>query len=433
VKFKVLGMVLALYFSLDGLVFGDEWPDWRGPNRDGTWQEKGVKKNFDSEKIKEKWRIPISSGYSGPSVAEGRVYITDRITNPKEIERVMCFDAMTGEKIWSHSYDCEYRGIGYTAGPRASVVIDGDRAYSLGAMGHLFCFQSKTGKVLWSKDLDEEYDIRMPTWGIAAAPLIVDDKLVLCIGGENNACIVTLNKLTGEEIWRNLNDDASYSAPILIKQDNKPVVVIWTGQRVVGLNPDTGFLYWQQGFEQKKMVINISSPVFYNNFLFVSSFFDGSMLLKLDTAKPAAEKVWQRGGKNEKDTDAIHCCISTPLLKGNFIYGVDSYGELRCLNLMNGDRIWEDLTAVKSARWANIHFVQNGEVTYMFNEQGELIIAKLSPEGFDEISRARLIEPTEEQLSRNGSGVTWAHPAFAYKHVFIRNDEALLCADLTTK
>jgi len=433
VKFIFLGILVAVIFGLNGIVFCDEWPDWRGPNRDGTWQETDVKKKFDSEKIKEKWRIPISSGFSGPSVADGLVYITDRVTDPKEIERVLCFDAMTGEKKWSYSYDCDYAGIGYQAGPRASVVIDDDRAYSLGAMGHLFCFQSKTGEVIWSKDLNHEYDIRMPTWGIAAAPLIVDDKLVLCIGGENNACVVTLNKKTGEEIWRNLDDDMAYSAPILIEQGNKPVVVVWTGQRVVGLNPDTGSIYWQHEFEQKEMVIGISSPVFYNNYLFVSCFFDGSLLLELDTAKPAAEKIWQRSGKNERNTDALHCCISTPLLKGDFIYGVDSYGELRCLDLLSGDRIWEDLTAVKSARWANIHFVQNGDITYMFNEHGELIIAKLSSKGFDEISRASLIEPTKEQLSRKGVGVTWAHPAFAYKHVYIRNDNALVCADLREK
>ena len=100
-KFIFLGILVAVIFGLNGIVFCDEWPDWRGPNRDGTWQETGVKKKFDSAKIKEKWRIPISSGFSGPSVADGLVYITDRVTDPKEIERVLCFDAMTGEKKWS--------------------------------------------------------------------------------------------------------------------------------------------------------------------------------------------------------------------------------------------------------------------------------------------------------------------------------------------
>jgi len=300
-------------------------------------------------------------------------------------------------------------------------------------MGHLYCFQNKSGQVLWSIDLRVEYDIKMPTWAIAAAPIIFDNKIILNIGGQNNACVVALNKITGEEMWRNLDDGTSYSAPILIEQADKPVAVIWTDRRVVGLDPNTGSLYWQQDFEQKQMVMNVGSPVFYNNHLFVSSFFDGSMLLRLDPDKMSAEKVWQRSGESERITDALHSTISTPLLKGDHIYGVDSYGELRCLELKTGNRVWEDLSAVVRNRWANIHFIQNGELTYMFNGNGELIVGSLSPDGFHEIDRAKLIEPTTGQLNRSGTGVTWAHPAFAYKHVYARNDEELVCADLTEK
>jgi outer membrane protein assembly factor BamB len=432
-NFNLLKITVFLLFILYGLVYCEEWPDWRGPNRNGEWNETNVKQIFDSDTIKLKWRVPILAGYSGPTVAENRVYITDRLTEPEEIERVLCFDSMTGQKIWSYAYSCKYQGVGHPGGPRASVIIDGDRAYSLGTMGHLFCFENKTGKVQWYKILKDEYDIKIPTWGISAAPLIVDDKVILHIGGRNYACVVALDKITGKEIWKNLDDDANYSAPILIKQANKPVVVVWTGQRVVGLNPDNGSLYWQHSFHQKRMIQGIATPVFYQNYLFVSNFFDGSMLLKLDTKKIEAIKIWQRGGKDERNTDALHCCISTPLLKEQFIYGVDSFGELRCLELKTGNRIWEDLTAVTSNRWANIHFIQNGELTYMFNEHGELIIAKLSPEKYQEISRAKLIKPTTKQLSRKGTGVTWAHPAFAYKHIYIRNDEELVCADLTEK
>ncbi|MEE8398180.1 MAG: PQQ-binding-like beta-propeller repeat protein, partial [Desulfobacterales bacterium] len=293
-SFRTLCIAVAVVFSWCGIVYCDEWPDWRGSGRDGTWQETGVRKHFDSPRIRKKWRVPIASGYSGPTVADGRVYITDRITKPKGIERVLCFDAMTGEAKWSHSYACKYKGVGYPAGPRASVVIDGDRAYSLGTMGHLFCFQNETGEVIWQKDLNREYDIKMPIWGIAAAPLVVDDRIILNIGGRRGASVVALNKVTGKEIWRNLDDDASYSAPILIEQAGKPVVVVWTGQRVVGLNPDTGAIYWHQGFEQRQMVINIATPVFHDNYLFVSSFYDGSMLLKLDADRHGARKIWQR-------------------------------------------------------------------------------------------------------------------------------------------
>ena len=432
-SFYPFQIIIAFIFTWQSAEIGDDWPDWRGAGRDGEWHEKGVLKKFNSDRLALKWSVPVSAGYSGPTVSKNRVYLTDRSSQPEEIERVMCFDAGSGKTIWSFSYACEYVGVGYPAGPRASVIIDGNRAYSLGTMGHLFCFQKATGKVLWKRDLNQEYEIRMPIWGIAAAPLIMDDKVILNIGGSKNACILALNKKTGEEIWRNLEDDASYSAPILIKQAGKSVVVVWTGNRVAGLNPETGSIYWSQEFIQKRMVINIATPVVNNNYLFVSDFYDGSLLLKLEENNLKASKVWQRAGQNERKTDALHCCISTPLIIGDYIYGVDSYGELRCLDLKTGDRIWEDLTAVKKARWANIHFVRNGDLIYMFNENGELIIATLSEKEFNEISRAKLIEPTNVQLSRSGIGVTWAHPAFAYKHVFIRSDTELVCADLSEK
>ena len=409
----------------------DEWPDWRGPNRDGTWKETGIITEFQTDQIKIKWSVPVAAGYSGPTVYGQRVYLTDRLAYPENKERVLCFSARNGEKIWSYSYDCDYAGVGYPAGPRASVIIEENRAYSLGTMGHFFCFENETGEVIWSKDPNAEYQIRMPTWGISAAPLIVDEKIILNIGGNNNACVIALNKLTGREIWRSLEDDASYSAPILIEQAGRKVIVVWTAQHLVGLNPETGSVYWSQEFRQEQMTINIASPVFYKNYIFVSNFFDGSMLVKLDEKNFTAQKVWQRAGKNERNTDALHCCISTPLLKDEYIYGVDSYGQLRCLVLTTGDRVWENLNAVKQARWANIHLIQNGELTYMFNENGELILARLTEKGFEELSRARLIEPTKEQLNRGGEGVTWAHPAFAYRKVFVRSDTELVCADLS--
>ena len=152
-------------------------------------------------------------------------------------------------------------------------------------------------------------------------------------------------------------------------------------------------------------------------------------MLKVNPDRLAVEVIWQRRGADEKNTDALHSIISTPIRLGDYIYGVDSYGELRCLDANNGDRVWEDLSAVPTARWSTIHFVQNDDKVWMFNERGELLITKLSPEGLNIISRAKLIEPTRDQLNRR-DGVCWAHPAFAYKHVFIRNDNELVCASL---
>jgi len=407
-------------------IAAQEWPDWRGSNRDGIWKEDGIVNKFASNIIPLKWSIPVAAGYSGPTVSGGKVYLTDKTEQPEEKERVLCVDAENGKIIWTYSYPCQYK-ISYPDGPRASVVISDKKAYSLGTMGHLFCFDAPTGKIIWKHDLNQEYQIKMPIWGIAATPLIFENKIILQIGGSDGASVLALDKNNGKEIWRSLDDDICYSAPILIQQAGKPVLVVWTAENLNGLDPETGKAFWQIPFPVK-MGMAISTPVLYKDYLFVSCFYSGSLLVKLDQQTTTANKVWLRVGESEMKTDALHCVINTPIIKDDFIYGVDSYGEMRCLKLSNGDRVWEDLSAVKKDRWANIHFIDHGEQAWMFNEHGELLITRLSPTGLTIISRAKLIEPTTGQLNRKGTGVTWSHPAFANRHVFARSDKQLVCA-----
>jgi outer membrane protein assembly factor BamB len=410
----------------------DEWPQWRGPNRDGVWAESGIIDRFDSPQIKPKWRVPISSGYCGPTVAQGRVYVTDRMAEPAEIERVHCFDWKTGGSIWSHSYDCQYGRIGYRAGPRASVLVDDGRAYSLGAAGHLFCLDAVTGTVLWNRDLQAEYNIRMPNWGIAASPVVEDDLLIVHFGGDNNACVCAFDKKSGDERWRALPDDASYSAPIVIRQSGERVVVCWTGDRIVGMDPQSGRVHWEIPHPWEKWPIAIATPVLHDDLLLFSEAHKGSLILRLSQDRLQVEKLWHRRREEVADGAALHCLISTPFVDGQYIYGADGRGVLRCLSLETGEQVWEDRTAVPEDRFATIHLIRNGHRTWLFNERGELIIARLTPEGFQEISRAKLIDPTMEQLRRRG-GVTWSHPAFAYRNVFARNDEELVCADLSAR
>ncbi|MCB9851023.1 MAG: PQQ-like beta-propeller repeat protein [Phycisphaerales bacterium] len=425
----IAAVAVAVVFAQAATVRADDWPQWRGPTRDGVWHEKGIVEKFAEPQLPLLWRAPLGSGYTGPTVANGKVYATDRVIAPKQIERVHCFDAATGKTVWMHEYDCAYRDVGYDAGPRASVLIDDGKAYSLGTMGNFICFDAATGEILWQKDLNAEYKIRMPVWGIAASPIIEGDLIIVMIGGENGACLVAFDRKTGKEVWKALDDNASYSAPVVIEQAGKRVLVCWTGERVVGLDPATGKAYWAEDFVQRRMIINIADPVKSGDYLFMSSFFDGSQLLKLDHDKLGVSEVWRRMGEDEQHTETLHTIIATPFIQGDYVYGVDSYGELRCLNLLTGDRVWEDLTAVPKARWATIHFVKHDDDVWMFNERGELIISKVSPEGFHEISRAKLLEPTMGQLPRRG-GVCWSHPAFANGCVFARNDNEIVCADL---
>jgi outer membrane protein assembly factor BamB len=409
-------LIAVCAFCIAAPAIADDWPQWRGPTRDGIWHEKGIVEKFDSPELPIKWRKPIGPGYNGPTVANGLVYVMDRQVEPEQIERVHCFDAATGDPKWSHEYDCPYEEISYRAGPRAAISIDNGKAYSLGSMGNLHCFDAATGDVVWKKSLNTEYDIQMPQWGVSASPLIDGDRIIMQIGGKN-ACVVALNKATGEEIWKALDDKAQYSAPVIVKQGGKPVLVVWTGDGVVGLNPADGTVYWREAMKPSRMPIGIVDPTVEKNRLFVSSFYDGSLMLRLNQDQPTVERIWRAVGPDEQRTKSLHCMIGTPIQDGDYVYGVDSHGELRCLNAETGERIWESLKAVPKARWSTIHMVENAGRVFMFNERGELLIGRLSPAGFEEISRTKLIEPTTDQLGQR-KGVCWSHPAYANRCVF---------------
>lgn len=426
-------LALTLFAACLPTVAGDEWPQWRGPKRDGVWRESGLVERFPSKQIALKWKVPIAGGYSGPTVAAGRVYVTDRLEKPAEVERVHCFDWQTGRSLWSHSYECKYADFGYRAGPRASVLIDDGRAYSLGATGHLVCLDAAQGTVLWNRDLRAESKIRMPNWGIAAAPVIEGDLVIVHIGGEGEACLCAFDKRSGEPRWKALPDAACYAAPIVIDQAGRRVLVCQTGDRIVGLDAASGRLLWAHPFPWESWPIGIATPVLHQDLLLVSDAHQGTILLRLDQQKPGIEKVWHRKQKDVPDGKALHCLNSTPLIDGRHLYGVDVRGVLRCLRLETGEQVWEDKSAGPVENFATIHLVRNGDRTWMFNERGELIIARLAPDGFREISRAKLIEPTRDQMPGRRGGVTWSHPAFAYRHVFARNDKELVCADLSAK
>ena len=431
----IRNLAICFLIALAPYAKADDWPQWRGENRDGVWNEEGLLESFTKTDLKVRWKTEIASGYTGPTVAEGKVYVMDRLTKPKQIERVICLNEKTGEELWKHEYESRYL-IGYTAGPRASVTIDGDRAYSLGAMGHLFCFDKDSGDVKWSNNLNQTYKIqsnrretnRMPIWGMTCSPLIHKELVILQVGAKG-AGVVAFNKTTGKEVWKALDDRGQYSSPIMTRQGENEVVICWTGDSVAGLSANDGKVFWRETWTPKNMPIGCASPILNDGMLFCTSFYDGAMMLKLNPKKPTVERVWKIAGESERKTKALHSIISTPIWLGDYIYGVDSYGEFRCLEAKTGKRIWEDQTAVPKARWSTIHFVRNRDKVWMFNERGELILAKLSPKAFTEISRAKIIEPTTDQL-RQRNGVCWSHPAYANKAIFIRNDKELICVEL---
>lgn len=407
---------------------GNDWPVWLGKDQAGVWQLDLQIDSLDQSGIEKIWEMPVGPGYSGPTVADGAVYVMDRIGEEERKERILCLDANTGEEIWSYSYPCHY-SVGYPTGPRASVTIEDGLAYSFGTMGHLNCFNAKTGELVWSVNGQEQYEIDYPIWGLAASPLIEKDLLIVQMGAKPNACFVAFNKKTGEEVWRAIDDDAAYVTPIIIERKGERTMIAWTGTNLIGLNPENGQQYWEIPYRGKKAIINITSPYIQWPYVFVSSFYNGSMLVKLDEGGRKASMVWYRKGESERNTDALHAVISRAFIQGEYIYGIDSYGEFRCLELMSGDRVWTDSTLTPYGRWSTAHIVKQSDRIWAFNEKGELVLGKVSPEGFEDLGRVELLKPVRVSPNPRG-GVNWAHPAFSGHRIYARSDGEIACYEL---
>ena len=453
--FRFVLAILALPL-LSAAASADDWPQWLGPQRDGVWREKGVVEKFPPGGPKVRWRVEIGGGYAGPAVAGGKVYVTDgalakgakdpddpfKAASSDGEERVLCLDDKTGNVLWKHSYPCKYE-ISYPCGPRCTPVVRDGKVYTLGAMGDLYCLDADKGTVLWSKNFRKDYGAPTPTWGFAANPLLDGDRLICLVGGKGSA-VVAFDRNNGKELWKSLNLTSAqigYAPPMIYQVGKTRQLVIWHPQAVNGLNPETGEVYWSEKF-QANSNLTIPTPRLSGDKLLVSCFYNGSMLLQLDPEKPGAKVVWRGKGRGERpaQTEGLHSIMSTPVIQDGYIYGVCSYGELRCLKLDTGERVWEDLRATgkqkqPSERWANAFIVPHGDRFFLFNEKGDLIIAKLTPKGYEEIDRAHLLDPTG-QLSVGFSAarkVVWSHPAFAHKAVYARNDKEIVSVSLAAE
>jgi outer membrane protein assembly factor BamB len=235
----------------------DDWPQWLGPERDSVWRETGIVSSFPAGGPPVVWRAAIGSGYSGPAVAQGRIYVldhqfakaSDRPANAMErgsivgTERIVCLNADDGKVLWRHEYDCPYT-LAYPAGPRTTPVVSEGKVFSLGAEGNLFCLDAATGSVVWSRDFKADYNIKTPMWGFAGNPLLDGNKLI-CLAAGSNSTVVALDKNTGREIWRALSaKEPGYCSPVIFQAGGVRQLIVWHPESVNSLDPETGKVYW---------------------------------------------------------------------------------------------------------------------------------------------------------------------------------------------
>ena len=439
-------LALCMIMPVTIEVHAEDWTQWLGNRRDGVWRESGILDKFPEGGPKLLWKTAIGSGYSGPSISNGRVYVMDRIESddastakdlhdgrpPKNYnfvrkliagkERMLCLDENTGDVLWSHQWDCPYTTVAaYAIGPRATPTVEGDRVYALGAEGNFFCFNSLNGKIVWQRDFKKDYQLQMPEWGTAAHPLIDGDNVISIVGGENST-VVAFNKKNGDEVWRALTSKIpGYCPPVIYTINGIRQLLIWHGDGLESIDPITGELFWAVDVVPT-YGMSIGHPVLAGDKLYMMAWAGVSACVEVADSGKAAKIIWE--GNTSVGISGVFC---TAVIDDGFIYACGISGRYTCAKLEDGTKLWttyQPSTGKRPGAWGNVFTIKHEDRYFLANDRGDLIIAHLSPERYEELGRVNLIDPTHSVAGRL---LVWSHPAFANRCVFLRNDKEIRC------
>jgi len=398
------------------------------------------------------WRAAIGAGYAGPAVANGRVYLMDRVPPAVQAgvatndtaqragaagrERVLCLDAASGDLLWQYAYDCSYT-IAYGSGPRVTPTVTGGKVYALGAMGRLLCLDAANGAVRWQCDFVKDHGARVPVWGYAAHPLVDGGRVITLVGGAGQT-VMAFDAETGAVVWKSLTArEPGYCAPMIYTLAGARQLVVWHPDALCGLQPATGTPLWSVPFPVGSGM-SITPPAVSGNRLLVSGQFSGALMVEIG-ADGAPRELWRasNGGKPERPwaTKGFNNVMGTIFLRDGYAYSASTYGEFCCAKAATGARVWTTVEPIARLtepkdKWATAFITPNGDRQFMFTEKGDLAIVQLAPDGYRELDRAHVIEPTTPASGAGSRLVVWSHPAYANRCMFVRNDRELICISL---
>ena len=370
------------------------WTDFRGPRRDGHYDEMAIRTNWPPEGPQRLWRAPIGEGYASFVFGEGKAFTIEQRRNE---EVVAAYDVATGREVWSHAWDAFFQESMGGDGPRATPTWDNGRIYALGAEGELRCLDARTGKRIWSKNILKENGASNLQWGMAAAPLIVDDTVVVLPGGPDNRSVVAYNKLTGAPVWSSLSDKAAYTSPMLVTLAGERQILVVTGKRAVGLSPEGKFLWefpWTTSYD-----INASQPVIVgpDRFIVSAGYGHGAALVRITKTNGAyhVTKLWENTRMKNK--------FSSSVLHEGHIYGLDE-AILACVNVDTGELKW------KGGRYGYGQILLASGHVIVAAEDGDVALVRATPERHEEVVRFSAID-----------GKTWNHPVISDGVLLVRN------------
>jgi outer membrane protein assembly factor BamB len=390
-----------------------DWPQWLGPNRDGSSSEKIAPWKKD---LKPEWKKSVGEGHSSPVIANGKVYLHTKVAK-EDKEEVTAYDVKNGNVVWTFAYDRGEFKSPFGLGPRATPAVADGKIYTFGATGILYCLDAEKGSEVWHVNTLKDFKAKNLFFGMSCSPLIEGDLVLVNVGGEG-ASIVAFKKDKGDVAWKALDDKASYASPIAVGKGKERQVVFLTAAGLVSLNPKDGSVFWKEPLVD---VLNESSttPVrIGDDLLLASSVTFGSMGVQLETkdGKQSATRLWKNG--------ELTCYFSTPVPVGKeYVYMVtgtvsltgSASSTLRCVEAKTGKEKWKK---EKVAKYHAAMLRTADDKLLMLDDTGNLILIDPDPEKYKELARSPVC------------GQTWAHPALSNGQVFLRDEKELMCVPL---
>jgi outer membrane protein assembly factor BamB len=416
--FKLLA--LALLLAVVSAQAAD-WPQWRGPNRDGVIRESKLPAAWPAQPPAPKWQTIIGIGYSSPVVANGQLFIQGRKGGS---ETCLSFDAATGKPLWKIAYPSTFEPPDPTAGkgPNSTPTVDGDRVYMLGLGGMFHCLDVKTGRVLWKHDLAKEYwgvekdddgsDKWFPVCGASASALVDGKTVILPVGGRKAGTFVAFDRETGKIAWKTLADRSSYASPMISDIAGIRQLVGFTGVRMVGIATDDHRLLWEHPFTAQ-FEQTIIAPVLWKNRVIVCGEAKPTEALEIasDGVKLAKQVAWRNAD--------LSAYLTTPVVHGDSLFGFDQRGKrLVCIDLASGKTTWS------SPRIGRLFVALqvDGDRILAVSDSGELIVAGTGGTAYVEQGRWKVAEPN----------TIWSMPAVVGSRIYIRDKDRLTCYDLAS-
>ncbi len=401
---KIPVLWIAALVTLAEQTLAADWPQYRGPNRDGRSSETGLSSAWPPAGPPVLWRAPVGSGYSGMAVAGGRVVT---LFGDRGDELAAAFDARTGEELWRFRLGGNFRS-NQGDGPRSTPTIDGDLVYVLGARAKLYALDIATGTMRWGRDLEKELGAKVPQWGSSTSPLVEGDHLVVDVAGRKDFGLVAFDKGSGEIVWHGGSHRPAYSSPIAVTLGGVRQIVLFTAEGLRGQATGDARLLWNSPW-RTDWDVNAATPVFVpRSGIFISSGYDtGAALLQIVKEEEGFEvyQVWK--------TRAMKNHFNSSILVGGFLYGFDM-GTLKCLDALTGEEKWRARGGFSkgSVLYADRHL-------YVLGGSGNLGLVEATPTGFELKSRFEILDSK-----------TWTMPSLADGVLYVRDFEELVALDV---